>query len=97
MFCECLGDYTMKIINFKKTKMKLITKELQESYENTNMSYIWKEKFENKYVTHKNYHKVGHYCHYTGEYKDAVRGICNLKYNVPKKILIAFHNRFNYD
>ena len=36
----------MKIINFKKKKMKLLTKEQQESYENTKI-YICKEKVEN--------------------------------------------------
>ena len=36
-----------------------------------------------------------HY-HYTGKYRGAVHGICNLKYSVPKKICIAFHNGANY-
>ena len=33
-FCESLRKHTMKIINFKKKKMKLLTKEQKESYEN---------------------------------------------------------------
>ena len=36
----------MKIIDFKKKKMKLITKELQKSYGNAKICYIYKEKFE---------------------------------------------------
>ena len=40
----------MKIINFKKKKMKLLIKEQQESYENAKTCYICKETFENKYV-----------------------------------------------
>ena len=36
----------MKIINFKKKKMKLLTKEQQESYENSKIRYICKEKSE---------------------------------------------------
>ena len=40
----------------------------------------------------KKYHKVrDHYC-YTGEYRSAAHSICNLKYSVPKRIHIAFHN-----
>ena len=35
MFCQSLRQYAMKIINFKKKKMKLLTKEQKESYENT--------------------------------------------------------------
>ena len=45
----------------------------------------------------KEYHKVRDHCHYTGEYRGAAHSICNLKYSVPKKIPIAFHNRSNYD
>ena len=46
-FCEFLREHKMKIINFKKKKMKLLTKELQKSYENAKICYICKEKFEN--------------------------------------------------
>ena len=46
-FCESLREHTMKIINFKKKKMKLLTKEQQESVifvKNTQICYICKEK-----------------------------------------------------
>ena len=43
----------------------------------------------------KKYCKVRDHCHYTGEYKGAAHNICNLKYSVPKKILIVFHNGCN--
>ena len=43
----------MKIINFKNQKIKSLTKEQQESYENAKLSYTCKEKFENKYVKDK--------------------------------------------
>ena len=38
----------MKIINFKKEKMKLLTKKQQESYKNPKICYICKEKLEKK-------------------------------------------------
>ena len=47
-FCELLWEHTMKIINFKKKKMKLLTKEHQESYENAKICYICKERFDNE-------------------------------------------------
>ena len=47
-FCEFLREHTMKTINFKKKKMKLLTKEQQESYENAKICYICNEKIENK-------------------------------------------------
>ena len=43
----------MKIIIFKKEKMKLLTKGLKESNGNAKIRYIFCEKFENKYVEDK--------------------------------------------
>ena len=67
--------------------MKLLTKEHQESYENSKKCYICKEKSENKYLQDKKHRKVRDHCHYTGEYRGAVHSICNLKHIVPKKFL----------
>ena len=39
-FCKSLREHAMEIINFKKKKIKLLTKEQQESYENTKICYI---------------------------------------------------------
>ena len=75
MFCESLRDHAMKIINFQKKIMKLLTKEQQESYENANICYICKEKFENKYSEDKKYCKVRDNSHYTGEYRGAAHSI----------------------
>ena len=40
----------MKIINFRKKKIKSLSKEKQKSYENATICYIIKEKFKNKYL-----------------------------------------------
>ena len=48
-FWEFLREHSMKRINFKKKKMKLLTKGKQESYGNSKICYISKEKFGNKY------------------------------------------------
>ena len=53
--------------------MKLLTKEQQESCENTKICYICKEKFE------INISKIKNHFHYTGEYKGAAHSICKLK------------------
>ena len=91
-FGEFLREHAVDIITSKKKKMKLLTKELQESYENAKICYICKEKFENKDVKYKNYRKVRDHCHYTGEYIGAAHSICNSKCSAPKKIPITFHN-----
>ena len=96
-FYESLREHAMKIINFKKKKMKLLTKEQQESYENTKICLICKEKFENKLLKDKKYRKVRDHFHNAGKYRGAAHSICNLKYSVPEKIPIAFHNGSNYD
>ena len=96
-FYEFLREHAMKIINLKKRKKKLLTKDQRESYENAKICYICKEKFENKHLKDKKYHKVRDHCHYTGKYRGSGHSICNLKYSVPKKILIVFHNGSNYD
>ena len=59
-FCKSLREHAMKIINFRKKKIKLLTKEQQALYENAKIfyicrhqvkvCYIYKEKFENIYV-----------------------------------------------
>ena len=45
----------------------------------------------------KKYHNVIDHWHYTVKYRGAASNMCNLKYSVPKKVLIAFHNGYNYD
>ena len=41
-FWEFLREHAMKTIDFKKKKIKLLTKEQQESYENAKICYICK-------------------------------------------------------
>ena len=91
-FCEFLREHALKIINFRRKKIMLFTKEQQESYENAKICYICDEKYEIKYLKDKKYHKVRDNCHYTGKYRDAAHSTCNLKYSVPKQFPLAFHN-----
>ena len=45
----------------------------------------------------KKYLRVRDHCHYTREYRGVVHSICKLKYSVPEKMHIVFHNESNYD
>ena len=87
----------MKIINFRKKKIKLLTKEQHYLYENAQICYIHKEKFENKYGKNTKYCNGRDHCYYIVKYRGAAHSICNLKYSVPKTIRVAFHNGYNYD
>ena len=79
-----------EIINFKKKKNKLLTKEQQKSYENVKTCYNCQEKFENKYFKDEKYREVRDHCHFTGRYRGATHSIYTLKYSVPKKISYRF-------
>ena len=93
-FCEFLREHEMRIINFKKRKKKLLTKEEQESFENAKICHICKQNSEHKYLKDKKYHKVRGHCHYTREYRGVAHGICNLKYSVPIKNSYSFSQWF---
>ena len=56
-----------------------------------------KKNLKKKCMKDKKYCKVTDHCHYTGEYRGAAQSICNLKYSVPRRIPIVFHNGSNYD
>ena len=78
-FCESLRENAMKINNFIKKKLKLLTK-------NPKICYFCKEKVENKYLKDKKYCKGRDHCHNTWEYRSVAHSICKIKNSVPKKI-----------
>ena len=41
--------------------------------------------------------KVRDHCYYTGKYRGVTHSICNLKFNLPNKIIVVFHNSSNFD
>ena len=95
-FCVYLREHILKMIDFKKKNIKLLTKEEQESYENAKICCICEEELKNKYLKHKNHGKDRDHFHY-GEPRSAGHSLCNLRYSVPKKIPIIFHNGSNFD
>ena len=100
MFCKDLKDQAMKIINYEKKEMILLTVEEEESYENQKVCYICEKEFctdENNKKEFKLKQKVRVYCHYTGKYRGAAHSNCNLKYRTTKKIPVVFHNGSTYD
>ena len=77
----------------------LTNKEIK-SYEKQKVCYICEKTFcddKNKKSEYNLYHKVRDHCHYTGKFRGAAHNIFNLRYNIPKKIPIVFHNGSTYD
>ena len=71
-----------------------------KSYEKQKTCHICKEKFcydKNKKSEYALYHRVRDHCHFTGKFRGVAHSICNLRYKVPKKIPIVFHNVSTYD
>ena len=66
----------MRTISLKKKKMKLLTKEQEESYENSIRCYISTENFEKVYFKEK---KIS--------YSYGSLSLCSLKNIVPEKFL----------
>ena len=80
-----------------KIKKEVINKRAAGIIRKCKNFYICKGIFENKYLKDKKYRKVRDHCLYTGDYRGAAHSICNLKYSLPKKSPIVFHNGSNYD
>ena len=100
IFCKDLTNQAMKIINYEKKEMIPLIDEETKSYEKQKFCFIC----EKELSTDKNdknvftlYHKVRDHCNYTGKFRGAAHNICNLKYKVPKKIPVVFHNSSAYD
>ena len=96
-FCTSLGEHTKNIIDFEKEKVLLLTKEELKSYQDAKVCYVCGKRFLKKFTNNKNYRKVRDHCTFTGKYKGAAQNICNLKFNVPNEIPVAFHSDSNDD
>ena len=93
-FCENLREYATKLINYEKKDMIPLTKKEEKHHNNQEVCYICKKEFD---TNDKKHHKVKDHCYYTGKYRGAAHNICNLRYKIPKEILIVFHNGSTYD
>ena len=59
--------------------------------------YICGKRLSKLFAKEKTYPKVRDHCHFTGKYRGAAHSICNLRFNLPNEIPVAFHNRSSYD
>ena len=83
-FCESLTKHSKNIIDFEKKKMlplKPLTNEELKSYLDAKLCYTCGKRILKRLFKSINYQKVRDYWHYTGKYRCAAHGICNLKFN----------------
>ena len=68
-----------------------LTKEEKKIHRQQKKCYICKKRFSAD-DNYKKYHKVKDHCNYTGKNRGAALDICNLRYKIPKEVLVVFHN-----
>ena len=93
-----LKKRAMKIINYEKQEMILLTYEENKSYKEQEGCHICEERFciNKDDENYKNRKKVKVRCHYVGKFRGAAHSKCNLNYKIPKDIPIIIHNA-SYD
>ena len=72
----------MRIVNYGKKEMILLTDEENKFYEERKVCNICKKGFSTD--NDRKHHKVRDHCHYTGKFRGAAQSICNLRYKTPK-------------
>ena len=88
--CKRLKESAMEIIYYEKEDIKLLNQEENNSYNEQEICYICEERFcvdkhDKDYINKK---KVKDHCHCTGNFRGVAHSICNLKYKIPKEILV---------
>ena len=95
-FCLDLREHVTKVINYEKKEMTPLTKKEGKNHNKQKVCHMFRKEF-NTDDGDKKYNKVKDHCHYTGKYRGAAPDICNLRYKIPKEILVVFHNGSTYD
>ena len=95
IFTHCSFDESKNKLNYYRGDdcMEKFCKDLREH----STKIINYEKKNDNNDNDKKQQKVRDHCHYTGKYRGAAHNICNLKYKIPKEILVVFHNGSTYD
>ena len=74
--------------------MKIIIMKIKKKCHICNKKF-WYDK--NEKFKFKLYKNVRDHYHFTGKLRGAAHNICNLRYKVPRKIPVKFHNGSKYD
>ena len=94
VFCKDLRDQAMKIINYEKKEKIPLTDEETEFNEKQKICYICEKELS---IDKNDENKVRDHCHYTEKFGGAAHNICNLRYKIPEKTPVVFHNSSTFD
>jgi hypothetical protein len=100
VFLNDLKAISLKIEEILSDKKELIplTNDELEKYDNANSCYLCKQKFSNE--PNKDGFidiKIIDHDHLTGKYRGPAHNSCNMRYQIPEKIPVFFHNLKGYD
>ena len=59
--------------------------------------YICGTRFLKKFTNNKSYQNIRDHYHFIGKYRGAAHSVCILRYNMPNKSPVVFHNGSKYD
>ena len=76
--------------------MSPLTEEEEEKHEKKKLCYTCRKPISANNNNIK-YLKVKDHCHYTGKYRGAAHGICNLRCNIRREVPVVFHKGSTYD
>ena len=90
-FIRTVTDLVYEIgTKYSEERPMKITEEEQETFDNATRCWICNNQFVDD-------DKVRDHCHYTGKYRGAAHGKCNLALKKDKTIPVGFHNGTKYD
>ena len=90
-FVEVLGKFVKALDAKTKRQPMEFGREDREKFNSATRCFICERPFE------REKDKVRDHCHFTGKFRGAAHGKCNLMYRVPTFIPMFFHNLKNYD
>ena len=87
-----LREHAANIITFEKKKMLPLTEKELRLHQDATECYICGKRFSKKFTEDEKYQKVRNIHHFPGKYRHAAHSICILRFNMPNKIPLVFHN-----
>ncbi|XP_057310074.1 uncharacterized protein LOC130648072 [Hydractinia symbiolongicarpus] len=93
-FVNHLEDKVKRLYHtYPQRDMLPLTEVLKREHDEASKIHIYLKPFDDN----ENNCKVRDHCHYTGQYRGAAHNSCNIKYKIPSRILVIFHNLSGYD